>query len=242
MKPVKAKLTVKQLIFLLLGASLVMYALHYLIFRDLHHLAIFGLHELAFLPLEVILVTLGLDRLVEKTHQEESHSKLSIIETLYFNESGNALLRYLISFDPDSARLRQLLRVTEQWRAQDFIQATRQLKNYAFRLDLERFDFFGLHYHLDQRHEYYRGMLENPALTQSEAFTELIMKIYLLWEALEGHTDLYQLPEEERAYLAELLHEIYRELTEYWLDHVYNHSVHNRFRLHRAVENNPFVE
>lgn len=242
MKPVKAKLTVKQLILLLLCASALLYAIHYLIFRDLHHLAIFGLHELAFVPLEVILVTLGLDQLVEKTHREEARSKVSIIETLYFNESGGTMLRYLTSFDPDAARLRELLQVTEDWHSSDFRQAIRQLKSYPFLLDLDRIDFFGLHYHLSQRHEYYRSMLENPALTQSEAFTEMIMKIYLLWEELDGRTNLYQLPEKDRSYLAELLHEIYRELTEYWLDNVYNHSIHNRFRLHRAIESNPFME
>lgn len=242
MKPVKAKLTVKQLILLLLCASALLYAIHYLIFRDLHHLAIFGLHELAFVPLEVILVTLGLDQLVEKTHREEARSKVSIIETLYFNESGGTMLRYLTSFDPDAARLRELLQVTEDWHSSDFRQAIRQLKSYPFLLDLDRIDFFGLHYHLSQRHEYYRSMLENPALTQSEAFTEMIMKIYLLWEELDGRTNLYQLPEKDRSYLAELLHEIYRELTEYWLDNVYNHSIHNRFRLHRAVESNPFLD
>lgn len=242
MKPVKAKLTVKQLILLLLCASALLYAIHYLIFRDLHHLAIFGLHELAFVPLEVILVTLGLDQLVEKTHREEARSKVSIIETLYFNESGGTMLRYLTSFDPDAARLRELLQVTQDWRSSDFRQAIRQLKSYPFLLDLDRIDFFGLHYHLSQRHEYYRSMLENPALTQSEAFTEMIMKIYLLWEELDGRTNLYQLPEKDRNYLAELLHEIYRELTEYWLDNVYNHSIHNRFRLHRAVESNPFLD
>lgn len=242
MKPVKAKLTVKQLILLLLCASALLYAIHYLIFRDLHHLAIFGLHELAFVPLEVILVTLGLDQLVEKTHREEARSKVSIIETLYFNESGGTMLRYLTSFDPDAARLRELLQVTEDWHSSDFRQAIRQLKSYPFLLDLDRIDFFGLHYHLSQRHEYYRSMLENPALTQSEAFTEMIMKVYLLWEELDGRTNLYQLPEKDRSYLAELLHEIYRELTEYWLDNVYNHSIHNRFRLHRAVESNPFLD
>lgn len=242
MKPVKAKLTVKQLILLLLCASALLYAIHYLIFRDLHHLAIFGLHELAFVPLEVILVTLGLDQLVEKTHREEARSKVSIIETLYFNESGSTMLRYLTSFDPDAARLRELLQVTQDWRSSDFRQAIRHLKSYPFLLDLDRIDFFGLHYHLSQRHEYYRSMLENPALTQSEAFTEMIMKIYLLWEELDGRTNLYQLPEKDRSYLAELLHEIYRELTEYWLDNVYNHSIHNRFRLHRAIESNPFLD
>ena len=41
--PFSHKLTMKQIVFLLLGASLVLYVLHYLIFRDLHHIGIFFL-------------------------------------------------------------------------------------------------------------------------------------------------------------------------------------------------------
>ena len=197
--PFSHKLTMKQIVFLLLGASLILYVLHYLIFRDLHHIGIFFLHELAGMPLEVILVSLFLDRLIEKTHEEENQSKLSIIETLFFNESGGNMLRYV-----------------------------------------EKVDFFGLHYHLDERKDYYRNILENPALTQSSEFTELVMKIHLMWEELDCRTDLYNLDLHEKHYLGELLTEIYQELVEYWLDNAYNHSIHNRPRLHRVIETSPF--
>ena len=103
-------------------------------------------------------------------------------------------------------------------------------------------DVFGLHYHLDERHSYYRNILENPALTQSSEFTEMVMKIYLMWEELDCRTDLYNLDLEEKHYLGELLTEIYQELVEYWLDNAYNHSIHNRPRLHRLIETSPFVQ
>ncbi len=234
------KLTMKQIVIALLCTSALLYVLHYLIFRDLHHIGIFFLHDLAGMPLEVILVTLFFDRIIDKASEEENQSKLSIIETLFFNESGGNMLRYLTSFDPHSGQLAQILRVTMDWKASDYSNARKQLKAYSFHLDVEKVDYFGLHYHLDERHTYYRNILENPALTQSSEFTEMVMKIYLLWEELDCRTDLYNLDLQEKHYLGELLTEIYQELAEYWLDNAHNHSIHNRPRLHRLIETSPF--
>ena len=240
--PFARKLTIKQIVCLLLCTSVVLYVLHYLIFRDLHHIGIFFLHELAGMPLEVILVSLFFDKLIEKTHEEENQSKLSIIETLFFNESGGNMLRYLSSFDPNFHELTDILHVRMDWKSIDYQAARLQLKDYSFHLDVEKVDFFGLHYHLDERHSYYRNILENPALTQSSEFTELVMKIYLMWEELDCRTDLYNLDLHEKHYLGELLTEIYEELVVYWLDNAHNHSIHNRPRLHRVIETSPFVQ
>ena len=240
--PFARKLTIKQIVLLLLCTSVVLYVLHYLVFRDLHHIGIFFLHELAGMPLEVILVSLFFDKLIEKTHEEENQSKLSIIETLFFNESGGNMLRYLSSFDPNFSQLASILSVRMDWKSIDYQAARLQLKDYSFHLDVEKVDFFGLHYHLDERHSYYRNILENPALTQSSEFTELVMKIYLMWEELDCRTDLYNLDLHEKHYLGELLTEIYEELVVYWLDNAHNHSIHNRPRLHRVIETSPFVQ
>ncbi len=238
--PFGHKLTMKQIVILMLCTSAALYMLHYLIFRDLHHIGIFFLHDLAGMPLEAILMTLFFDRIIEKAHEEESQSKLSIIETLFFNESGGNMLRYLSSFDQNSDSLAAILDVTMDWKSADYQNAKAQLKDYPFQLNVEKVDFFGLHYHLDERKDYYRNILENPALTQSNKFTELVMKIHLMWEELDCRTDLYNLDLHEKHYLGELLTEIYQELVEYWLDNAYNHSIHNRPRLHRLIETSPF--
>ncbi|MBR5391125.1 MAG: hypothetical protein IK141_07525 [Clostridia bacterium] len=236
------KLTMRQLIGVLVICSLILYVVHYLIFRDFHHIAIFFVHDLAFLPLEVILVSLGLDRLIESTHENEIKSKTSIIETLFFNESGSRILRYLIRFDPDAKKLATMLNLSMDWRPSNYAAAGRQLKLYPFELDADRLDFYGIHYHLNEHMAFYRNILENPAMTQSNRFTEMVMNIYLLGEELEGRTDLYNLAEADRRFLGELLRQIYRELTEYWLDNAYNHSLHHKTRLHHLVVTNPFIE
>ena len=49
-------------IFLLLSG--IGYLIHYLIFRDVHHIFLYLIGDLAFLPLEVLLVTVVLSRVI----------------------------------------------------------------------------------------------------------------------------------------------------------------------------------
>src|SRR5574344_1839105 len=104
----KHKLTTRQLIPLMIGISAATYELHYLIFRDFHHIA--------FLPLEALRVTLVFDKLLERSHANENHDKRSLIESVFFSESGCDMLQYLRSCDPDSAALRDRLALNADWK------------------------------------------------------------------------------------------------------------------------------
>ena len=57
----------------LLGISCSIYALHYVIFRDMHHILIFMMGDLAFLPAEVLMVTLIIDQVL-KTREKKSNA------------------------------------------------------------------------------------------------------------------------------------------------------------------------
>ncbi|MFH1415664.1 MAG: hypothetical protein ABIH89_06235 [Elusimicrobiota bacterium] len=46
--------------------SVLMYGLHFIIFKDMHHIVIYLLGDVAFVPVEVLLVTLIIHRLLTK--------------------------------------------------------------------------------------------------------------------------------------------------------------------------------
>ena len=54
-----------RLVFGLAILSVALYLVHYAVFRDWHHILIYTLHDIAFLPIEVLLVTLVIHRLLE---------------------------------------------------------------------------------------------------------------------------------------------------------------------------------
>jgi hypothetical protein len=91
---------------LLTFLSLLIYFLHYVIFRDSHHIFKYGLHELAFVPIEVLVVTLIIDQLL-KVHEKRSMlSKMNMVIGTFFTEVGAGLLRLLAGFDGSVDKLK----------------------------------------------------------------------------------------------------------------------------------------
>lgn len=58
-------------LFLIITSAFV-YLLHYTIFRDVHHILIFLVGDIAFVPIEVLLVTLIIHRLLASEKREQS--------------------------------------------------------------------------------------------------------------------------------------------------------------------------
>ena len=74
--------------------SAILYYVHYLIFHDTHHIFIFMLHDFAFLPLEVFLVVIVIERILtrrEPTYLAPPHS-LSRNELLNYQNGKKAVM------------------------------------------------------------------------------------------------------------------------------------------------------
>ena len=69
---------------ILLGISLivlsaVLYLFHYAIFRDSHHIFIYLLSDIAFVPIEVLLVTLIIHRLLNAREKRAMMKKMNMV-------------------------------------------------------------------------------------------------------------------------------------------------------------------
>src|SRR4030042_3214402 len=113
----------KHLFFAVIAAvfllsSGLLYLVHYLIFRDTHHICIYLVGDVAFLPLEVLLVGVIIDRLLHRREKQALLRKLNIVVGAFFSEAGNHLLAQLVSYSERSADIKQHFRVTNQgiWR------------------------------------------------------------------------------------------------------------------------------
>ena len=84
---------------LLILSSVLLYCFHYFVFRDAHHIFIYLVGELAFIPIEVLLVSLVIDRVIKEREREGLIEKLNLIIGVYFNEVGTTILKYCTSID-----------------------------------------------------------------------------------------------------------------------------------------------
>lgn len=64
---------------ILIALSALIYFVHYLIFRDVHHIFIYLVGDLAFLPLEVFLVVIVIERVLARREKQAIMQKLNMV-------------------------------------------------------------------------------------------------------------------------------------------------------------------
>ncbi len=92
--------------------SITIYLIHYVIFKNAHDIFFYMIMDIAFLPVQVLLVILVIQRLLEDREKRARLEKLNMVIGTFFSEVGTKLLTYLSDFDPDLEKIRSDLIVT----------------------------------------------------------------------------------------------------------------------------------
>ena len=125
MKPFRSQIFLVSFFVVL---SVVFYFLHYSIFRDSHHIFIYLLGDIAFVPIEVLLVTLIIHRLLSMREKRALLEKLNMIIGSFFTEVGTRLLTYFSDFDSKLDSIKRDLVVKDDWTGEEFATVSKRLR------------------------------------------------------------------------------------------------------------------
>jgi hypothetical protein len=222
------------------GLSGLLYTLHYTIFADAHHIFIFALHDIAFLPLEVFLVVVVIERLLSQREKKALHSKLNMVVGTFFMAIGNRLMAELLTDFCERETLYQQFKIGEDWQASDFRRAREQALNIKMEIDFERIDLEGLKGLLGENRQFLMTLMENPNLLEREAFTDLLWAITHLAEELEARSNLTALPETDRRHLTGDINRFYDRLVAEWLSYAEHLKGHYPYFYSLLLRTHPF--
>jgi len=204
----------------LIVLSIILYLIHYAIFRDAHHIFIYMIGDIAFVPIEVLLVTLIIHRLLNEREKRARLEKLNMVIGTFFSAVGTKLLTYFSDFDPGLDTIRNHLMVTNDWSEQEFSEVSQRLKNYDYKIDIQRVDLEELRSFFMEKKDLLIRILENPTLLEHESFTELLRAVFHLSDELEFREDISQLPDTDYQHLANDIKRAYILLVHEWVDYV----------------------
>jgi len=225
-----------------LALSLVLYTVHYLIFRDLHHIFIYLLGDLAFLPLEVLLVVVIIERILTRRENLSKLQKLNMVVGAFFSEAGNHLLNALLGEFDNRAEIARRLNVTDKWTHDDF----RRAAEFAYRLKIDvecrGVDLVGLKAFLAGKRDFLMTLLGNPSLLEHDRFTSLLWALTHLDEELESRPSLANLPDKDLAHLANDIRRFYDHLASEWLDYVEHLKLNYPYLFSLVLRTHPFQE
>jgi len=220
--------------------SVVIYVIHYTIFRDAHHIFIYLIGDIAFVFIEVLLVSLIIHQLLSMREKRTRLEKLNMVIGAFFSEIGAGLLTYFSDFDPKLDSIKQELIVRPNWSEKEFSALTKRLKSYEYGVEIRKVKLEYLRDFLIGKRDFLLRLLENPNLLEHESFTELLRAVFHLTEELQNREDISQLPDPDYKHLANDIKRAYVLLVQHWLDYMKHLKDNYPYLFSLAMRTNPF--
>lgn len=227
---------------ILIAFSALLYFVDYLIFRDAHHIFIYMMGDLAFLPLEVFLVVVIIERVLANREKQALMQKLNMVVGVFFSEVGNELLRRLLVCFEKSGEINRHLDVKQNWSRADFNKAIAFARTVDDEADCSRLDLYELKKFVLQKRQFLLALLENPNLLEHERFTDLLWATFHLTEELESRESLTGLPAADIKHIAGDTQRVYRLLIVEWLFYVAHLKSKYPYLFSLVARTHPFQE
>ncbi len=202
---------------LLIAISILLYLLHYLIFLDPHHIFIFMLGDLAFLPIEVLLVVVIIEKLLWSHEKNSMLKRLNMVIGTFFSELGTYLLGDITQFVENVDEVRNKLAIKNDWSEQDYKNALSFVQTFDFRIDQNKLNLNVLRDRLGANRDLLVMLLANPNLLEHVSFTDLLWAIFHLMEELVAREKLDDIPQTDLEHIINDIKRVYSRLIGEWI-------------------------
>jgi len=226
--------------FLLIVLSIFSYFIHFLIFRDIHHIFIYFLGDLAFVPIEVLLVTVIIHRMLNMREKRAIIEKLNMVIGAFFSEVGTSLMKHFFKFDDNFNTISERFLTIKEWSKKDFFTSKRELHTFNFTIDIKKGNLDSLHSFLIKKRDFLLRLLENPNLLEHDTFTDLLWAVTHLTEELACRENLNETIESDAQHLAADMKRAYVILIKEWLDYMNHLRISYPYLYSLAIRMNPF--
>ena len=226
----------------LIAAAAASFAIQIVIFGRPSDTLFYSLQDLGFAWINVLLVTVVIDRLLHRRELDSLKHKMNMVISAFFNEAGLRLLGYLSRFDAHVPQIRQITRLDGRWTRRQFEAARKHLEEYDYTIDCQCADLDELKELITSERLFFVQLLMNPNLLEHESFTQLLWAISHLAQELTYREDLNNLPEQDYRHLEQDMRRVYVALTYQWLLYMWHLQHDNPYLYEYARERSPFEE
>jgi hypothetical protein len=214
---------------LLLAASAFFYIMQNIFFKRPEDTFFYMLQDLSFVPIQVLFVTLILDRLLKKREKQSLLNKMNMVIGVFYNEIGNELLDLLERFSVNFKKISSQLQISVLWEEKDF---NNKMKDF----DIHPEDLKCL----ILKKQGLLNMLANPNLLEHDSFTNLLWAVFHVADELMHRKNFENLPQTDYDHLRGDLLRAYVLIVNEWLSYMKHLKKDYPYLFSIAVRTNPF--
>lgn len=227
----------------LIVLSVIIYIVHYMTFKDAHHIFVFLLEDIAFIPIEVLIVSLILHKILEAREKQHILEKLNMLIGVFFNEVGTKLLKMIVTSDSKTDYISSFFGDIRDWNDADFKSKSKLLREeFQYEIDIDKINIKEFAQLLESKREFLLGLLQNPSLLEHETFTELLTAVFHLEDELHHHTNYDDLTKEDYEHLKGDIERVYPLLIREWVVYIKYIKTNYPYLFSLAMRYNPLLE
>jgi len=228
---------------LLIAISICVYAIKFLFFGDNgeSNTMSYIFNSLGFLPINILIVTLIINRLLTMRAKNEQREKTRMVIGLFFTEMGDTLLRKMVQWDTAPKTLRETMMVTNTWTKEQYKTAKEQAAKLCTRTIPSADDLTEVRDLFMKNHDFLLRLIENPVLLEHNTVSKLMQDLFHLGEELASRKDIRSLPASDLAHLSGDVNRVYCQLTTAWLEHMEYLSRNYPYLLSLSLRKSPFL-
>ena len=228
------------LVLILISLSVVLYSVYFIIYGDVSYIFNSILAKISFVPIQVLLIALVLNRLLTYHEKRARLEKLNMIVGAFFTEVGTFLLSYFSAHDPQQQNLSAELKFNDEWDDAKFGQLKISLKKYDFLVQTNEDMLTELNKFLQQNRAFFLRLLENPNILEHKSFSDLLLASFHLCEELQSRKNFSDLPITDHQHLVIDIKRAYKLLVNEWLLYINQLRKNYPYFFSHAMRTNPF--
>jgi hypothetical protein len=214
----KRKLQIPTLIILLLISSVVIYGIQIAIYHRVSDTQFYFLQDLAFLPISVLLVTLGLNTVIVRQERKEKKEKVSVVINEFFAETGTELVIALRDHFSNLEEISPKLQLAADWQDKDFNASIDAISKYSFHAAIIEDDLYRLRDTMTDKKGHLLRLFENANLMEQDRFTGMLWALYHVYDELRSRESLSNLPATDIAHLNVDIQRAFQILLIEWIE------------------------
>lgn len=228
---------------ILMVSSLVIYSIQIAVFHRNGETLFYLLQDLAFVPIQVLIVTLVINRFLNLIEKRKKIKKVNVIISTFFSDAGTNLITEIGGFNRNHEaicgviNLHELKKESNSSRVKTSAKST-QVLAYDFYADPMRLD--ALATVMDENKPHLLSMLENSNLLEHDSFTDMLWAVFHVADELKIRGDLKLLEQSDIDHLSNDLLRAYSALVTEWIQYILYLKEEYPFLYVAAIRKNPF--
>ncbi|MBN2733977.1 MAG: hypothetical protein JXQ82_03855 [Methanomicrobiaceae archaeon] len=224
----------------LVAMTVIIYSFKFFVLRNPGDTLNYIFNALGFLPINVLLVTIVLNKLLIIRSRREKFEKMNMVIGTFFTEIGNHLIKEISKGDSGIDDLKNSLVVKDDWDDDKFENVLKKLSAHVYSVDTSMINLYILNEFLSSRRDFMLRLLENPVLIEHESFTDLLRAVFHLTEELKCRGDFSCLPYTDHVHLSGDIGRVYERLIIQWLNYMKYLKNNYPYLFSLEMRTNPF--